>query len=196
MATDFELRRFSVDDYSKMLDSGILTEQERVELIDGEVRCMSPIGTRHIGVVIYLSHQFGRMLGDAAIVSTQNPIQLDDYSEPQPDVTILRWRSDFYRKSKARPQDVLLLIEVADSSLNYDRHEKLPRYAAAGIPEVWIVDVAEDRYVIEQYSVPQGDQYLSKELHSIGDTIVSRSLSDAIQLSVADVFGENDAASA
>jgi len=105
----------------------------------------------------------------------------------------LKWRSDFYDDTKIGPKDVLLLIEVADSSLSYDRREKLPRYAAAGIPEVWIVDVAEDRYVIEQYSVPQGNQYLSKQVHSIGDTIVSRSLPDAIQLSVTEVFGENEA---
>ncbi len=190
MAATFELRRFSVTDYAKMLESGILNEDDRVELIDGEVRRMSPIGTRHIAIVNRLTRLLVRMVGDTAIVSIQNPIPLNDYTEPQPDVTVVRWRSDFYENLKAQAEDVLLLIEVSDSSLQYDRDEKLPRYAAAEIPEVWIVDIDENRQVIEQYAVPQNGHYSIPKIHAIGDTIASVSLPDAIRLSVAEVFGD------
>lgn len=189
MATTFELRRFSVTDYAKMLESGILGEKDRVELIDGEVRRMSPIGSRHIAMVNRLTRLLVRMVGDAAIVSIQNPTQLNDYTEPQPDVTVLRWRSDFYEKMKAQPEDVLLLIEVADSSLDYDRHEKLPRYAAAGIPEVWIVDVDENRHVIEQYAAPWDGEYTINNSLAIGDIIVSESIPEIIRMAVSEAFG-------
>jgi len=189
MASTFEIRRFSVQDYAKMLESGILDEDDRVELIDGEVRQMSPIGTRHYGIVNSLTYLLVHLVGDTANVSIQNPVQLNDYTEPQPDVAILRWRSDFYREAKPQAADILLLIEVADSSLNYDRNEKLPRYAAAQIPEVWIVDVDEERQVVEQYSMPQGDVYTKVQFLRIGDTIHMNSLPNAVSLEVADVFG-------
>ncbi len=189
MAATFERRRFSVSDYAKMLESGILDEDDRVELIDGEVRRMSPIVSRHVAIVNRLTRLLVRMVGDTAIVSIQNPIPLNDYTEPQPDVTVVRWRSDFYEQLKAQPEDVLLLIEVADSSLQYDRQEKLPRYAAAGIPEVWIVDIDENRQVIEQYAAPQGGLYSIPQIHAVGEVIVSVSLPDVIRLPVAEVFG-------
>lgn len=188
MAT-IELRRFTVADYAKMGESGIFGENDRVELIDGEVRCMSPIGTRHIAIVNRLTRLLVRIEGDATIVSIQNPVQLNDYTEPQPDVTVLRWRSDDYEDSTVQAKDVLVLIEVADSSLQYDRNEKLPRYAAAGIPEVWIVDADENRKVIEQYSVPLAGQYSIKKILKVGDSIVSASLPEVIRLSVVEVLG-------
>ena len=189
MATTFELKRFSISDYAKMLESRILSEDDRVELIDGEVRRMSPIGTRHHGMVNWLNHRLMNRVRDKAIISIQGPIQLDDYSEPEPDVAVLRWRADFYRSTKPQPQDVLLIIEVADSSLQYDREEKLPRYAAAGIPEVWIIDLDENRPVIEQYATPQDGKYTKQEFLTIGDTFVSLSIPETIRLAVAEIYG-------
>lgn len=194
MATALEvcqpvLWRFSTDDYLKMLKAGILSESDRVELIDGEVRCMSPIGTRHQGIVNYLNHHLTRLVGEAAIVSIQGPLQLNDFTEPEPDITVLQWRSDFYRTAKPSPSDVLLLIEVADSSPQYDRTEKLPRYAAAGIPEVWIIDVNEGRKVVEQYANPQAGEYSLTQCYMVGKTIVSVSLPALIRFTLADLFG-------
>lgn len=183
------LWRFSVDDYAKMLTAGILDEKDRVELIDGEVRCMSPIGTRHYAMVNYLNRKLVQMVGEAGIVSIQNPIQLDDYTEPEPDVVVMLPRPNYYADSKILPADILLVIEVADSSLNYDRHEKLPRYATAGVPEVWIVDIEVDQYTIEQYSAPHDGHYSSKKEHSIGETVVSVSMPDTIRLVIEKIFG-------
>lgn len=189
MVGTFEIRRFSVRDYAKMAESGILDADDHVELIDGVVRLMSPFGMRHCGIFNRLTYLLVHLVGDMANVSVKTPIQLNDYTEPQPDVAILRWRSDFYREAKPQAADILLLIEVADSSLNYDRNEKLPRYAAAQIPEVWIVDVDEERQVVEHYSMPQGDVYAKVQFLSIGDTIHMNSLPNAVSLEVADVFG-------
>lgn len=183
------LWRFSVDDYAKMRTAGILDEKDRVELIDGEVRCMSPIGTRHYAMVNYLNRKLVQMVGEAGIVSIQNPIQLDDYTEPEPDVVVMLPRPNYYADSKILPADILLVIEVADSSLNYDRHEKLPRYAIAGVPEVWIVDIEDDQYMIEQYSAPRDGHYSSKKEHSIGETVVSVSMPDTIRLVIEKIFG-------
>lgn len=190
MATTFELHRFSVDDYGKMLESGILVEGKRVELIDGEVRCMSPIGTRHYAMVNYLTRQLVPMVGDAGIVSVQNPIQLDNFTEPEPDLTVSRWRADFYGNAKIRPADILLLIEVADSSLHYDRHEKLPRYARVGIPEVWIVDIEDELPKIEQYSAPVADTYSIRKIHAVGETVLSVSLPELVRFKVTNIYGE------
>jgi Uma2 family endonuclease len=124
-----------------MITAGILAEDDRVELIEGEIVCMSPIGTRHSACIDRLTMLFARRLGRRAIVRVQSPITLDDQSEPQPDVTVLKPRDDFYATRHPGPKDVLLLVEVADSSLEYDRGVKVPLYARAGIQEVWTVDV-------------------------------------------------------
>jgi len=183
------LWRFSVDDFAKMLNAGILRAKDRVELIDGEVRRMSPIGTRHYAMVNFLNHKLVPMVGNAGIVSIQNPIQLDDYTEPQPDLVVMRSRPNYYADSKILPSDILLVIEVADSSLRYDRYEKLPRYASAGIPEVWIVDIEDDGYLIEQYSAPYAGNYSLKKDHGVGETIVSMSMPDTIRLVIEKIFG-------
>ena len=188
MAATIQRKRFSVDDYEKMVISGILDEDERIELIDGEVRCMSPIGSFHYSVVNLLNRHLVPMVGDAGIVSIQNPIQLDDYTQPQPDIAIFRWREDYYHYAKPTPRDILLVIEVSDSSLNYDRNEKLPRYAQAEIPEVWIVDLDEDRKVIEQYSSPVDGRYAEQKTLATSESIISVSLPSVIRLNISDVF--------
>src|SRR5262245_27644083 len=157
MTTGTLRRQFSVADYALMRETGILAEDDRVELLDGEVYVMSPIGPAHSALVNRLNKIIMRQIGDDAIISIQNPVQLDDYSEPQPDVAILSLRDDYYDQALARPDDILLIIEVADTSLDYDREQKLPRYAASNVVEVWIVDV--EKQTIEQYTKPLHGQY-------------------------------------
>jgi Uma2 family endonuclease len=131
-----------------MGELGVLGPELRTELIDGEIIEMPPIGHPHAGTVDLIADRLRDAVGKQALVRVQNPIWLDDYSEPLPDITLLRPRPDYYRNAHPSPSDVLLLIEVADSSLAYDRDVKLPRYALAGIPEVWLVDLAARRLTV------------------------------------------------
>src|SRR5258707_5686068 len=130
---------FSAADYHRMGEAGIFKPGDRVELIDGEVRIMNPISARHASLVNRLIPLSVLPVGKAAIVSVQNPVELNSYTEPQPDLSLLCLRDDYYRSALPQAADVLLLIEVSDTTLAYDRQEKLPRYARAGVPEVWIV---------------------------------------------------------
>ena len=132
----------SVAEYHRMGEAGILTEDDRVELIEGELIAMTPIGSGHSGAVIAMTHLLVEAVGGRAFVSTQNPIRLDDHSEPQPDFAVLKPRADRYRSATPQPEDVVLLVEIADSSLAYDRAVKRPLYARHRIPELWIVDLA------------------------------------------------------
>jgi Uma2 family endonuclease len=133
--------RYTTADYHRMSEAGILAPDVRVELIQGEVIDMTPIGSGHAGLVKHLNKLFIQTVGDAVVVGVQDPVVVDDFSEPEPDLALLRFREDFYTKSHPRPEDVLLIVEVADTTLQYDREIKLPLYAHAGIPEVWLVDV-------------------------------------------------------
>jgi Uma2 family endonuclease len=148
---------FTVDDYQRMGETGILHEDDRVELIEGEIVAMPPIGSPHGGGVKHLIRLLTSTVGERAIVSAQDPIVLRPRSEPQPDITLLRPRSDFYADSHPEAADVLLLIEVADSSLHYDLHVKVPLYARQGIPEVWVVDIAHRKVL--RFSRPEGGTY-------------------------------------
>lgn len=132
----------SVDEFHRMGEAGIFGPADRVELIDGEIIDMSPIGALHAAIVARLASSFSQRLGGAAVVWCQNPVRLDDTSEPEPDIAILRPRADFYTTAHPGPADVLLVIEVADTSLAYDLGTKVPLYARHGIPEVWVTDAA------------------------------------------------------
>ena len=134
--------RLSVNEFERMAQAGILAEDERVELIEGDLIDMTPIGSRHAGAVSRLTRAFSLAVGADVIVSVQNPIRLDRYSQPQPDLALLRPRADFYAEAHPQPADVLLIVEVAEASLAYDRDVKIPLYARHGIPEVWLLDVA------------------------------------------------------
>lgn len=136
-------RHFTVADYHRMGEAGILGEDERVELIEGEIIEMTPIGSPHGGRVNQLNRCLTQAVGESAVVAVQNPVLLGEHSEPEPDLALLRPRADFYTDSHPRASDVLLLIEVADSSLQTDRDIKVPLYARHGIPEVWIVAIGE-----------------------------------------------------
>jgi Uma2 family endonuclease len=153
-------RRLSADQFEQMGRTGILGPDERVELLDGELIEMPPIGSRHAAAVDFLSMHFARAVGDAALVRTQNPLRLADDSEPQPDLMLLRPAADRYRSAHPRPADVLLLIEVADATLRFDREIKLPLYARHGVTEVWILDLDAER--LEIYREPAAGGYRRK----------------------------------
>lgn len=152
-------RPLTVAEYHRMGEVGILTEDDRVELIEGELVAMSPIGSEHSGTVNALTRRLVLAVGDRGVVAVQNPVQLDDRSEPQPDLAVLKPREDDYRRATPRPHEVLLIIEVADSSLAYDRGVKRSLYARHGIPEFWIVNLAAN--AVEVCRTPAGDQYAS-----------------------------------
>jgi Uma2 family endonuclease len=179
-------RKFTVDEYHYFIEQGVFQPEERLELIEGELIEMSPIGKRHAGSVDFIADLLRRFLGEKAIVRVQNPIVLDDFSEPQPDVCLLKRREDFYRQTNATAKDVLLAIEVADTTVKYDRDVKFPRYAANGIAEAWLIDLENDR--VEIHSEPTAFGYsLVKILHR-GQTAESTVLPE-IKISVAEVLG-------
>jgi len=151
------VRRLSVAEYHKMGEVGILSEDERIELIDGVIIEMSPIGSEHAATVKKLNQLFSNSLSPSeAMIGIQDPVILDDGTEPQPDISILRSKDDAYASEHPRPSDVLLIVEVADTSVEEDRTIKLPRYAACGIPEVWLVNIPEKK--IEAYHTPVGEK--------------------------------------
>jgi len=158
MSVQLLRRSFTVEDYHRMAQAGILSEDDRVELIDGEILKMTPIGSRHATCVRRLNRLFSMAAGARVIVDVQNPIRLGEHSEPQPDLALLRPRPDFYGSSHPGPQDVLLVVEVAETSATYDREVKLPLYARAGIPEVWLIDLSEERIEIHRHPLPRGYQ--------------------------------------
>ena len=157
MSSQLAKRYFSVTEYYRMAEAGILTEADRVELIEGEIIKMSPIGSLHAACVKRLNRLLQRQCGDAVVVSVQDPVRLSDFSEPEPDIALLRARADLYAQSHPTPADVLLIIEVADTTVLSDRNVKVPLYARAGIPEVWLIDLQQD--VIEIYAQAVGDVY-------------------------------------
>lgn len=149
--------RLGVDAYHKMIRAGIFDEDDRVELIDGELRAMPPIKPDHAGKNNRLNRLLSLRAGDAALVSVQNPLTIRPRSEPEPDLMLLRPRDDFYEGANPTPADTLLVIEICDSSLRYDREVKVPLYAANGVPEVWLIDLQQQR--LELYREPVSDGY-------------------------------------
>ena len=178
-------RLFTIDEYFAMAEAGILGSEERVELIDGAVITMPPIGNPHNASVDKSNRSLVISVGTRGIVRTQGSIALSDLSMPQPDLVLLRERADFYALQMAGPEDVLLLIEVSDSSVGYDRNEKLPRYARAGIPEVWLAILPER--VIEVHTEPAGERYTQMRTFRPGDTISLGCFPDIV-LSVDDIL--------
>ncbi len=178
-------RRFTVDEYHRMADAGILTEDDRVELIDGEIVEMSPIGDRHVACVVRISDGFAFRARDTAVVSVQNPLRLGRRDEPQPDLVLLR-RRDLSGAWAPTSRDALLVIEVAETSVQYDRHRKLPIYAHSGIPECWLVNLPED--VIEVYREPQAGSWSIREIVRRGDTLTPLAL-PSVTLSADEILG-------
>ena len=185
MSHQFAKRWFNVDEYQRMAQAGILTEDDRVELIEGEVIEMSPIGSRHAACVKRLNALLNRAGGQKMIVSVQDPIYIDEFSAPQPDIALLRARDDFYAGSHPTASDVLLVVEVADTSVEYDRKVKLPLYARAGIPEIWLANVPEDR--VEIHAQPLHDQYQSVVIVRRGESIESQTIA-GLSINVDDIL--------
>ncbi len=179
-----EKRKFTVAEYYRMAEVGILHHTERVELLDGEIIVMAPMGDRHANGVRRIGQALQRMARLAVTVSVQCPLRLDDYSEPEPDVALLRFREDGYITHPG-PADVLVVMEVSDSTLDFDREVKSKRYAAAGIPEMWVMNLPGD--CLDRLDQPGPAGYARHTVFRRGDKISPAALPD-LELAVADLL--------
>ena len=178
--------RFTVADFYRMAEVGIFHEDSRVELIDGEIIDMVPIGPRHVRGVNHLTQSLVIGIDGRAIVSIQNPIRISEHNEPQPDATLLRHRDDDYSTGLAAPEDVLLVVEVADSSVEYDRQTKARLYANAGIPDYWIHDVGRDHLLVHRDPTDAG--YATTRVYRRGERISPLAFPDLV-IRVDDILG-------
>ena len=180
-----EKRKFTVAEYYRMAEVGILHNTERVELLDGEIIVMAPIGEPHATVVDRLTLAFAEVSRGRFIVRVQNPIRLDAGAEPQPDLALLRLRADFYINAHPGPADVLVVMEVSDSTLDFDREIKSKRYAAAGIPEMWVMNLPGD--CLDRLDQPGPAGYARHTVFRRGEKISPAALPD-LELAVADLL--------
>lgn len=187
MAIQLQHKLFTVDDLDQMLESGVLTENDNVELLDGELVTMSPAGSRHVASVNRLNQGISRILGEEAIVSAQNPIRIRPNSQPEPDIAILGVRDDFYADALPEAADVLLLIEVSDSSLDYVKEIKLGIYGRGGVPEVWIVNLQDEQ--VDSYRGPFSGGYRLRERFLLGESIKAELLPE-LEVNISQVFGK------
>lgn len=169
MQTTLTSRRFTVDEYYRMAQAGILAPGERVELLEGKIVEMAAIGSRHAGCVNRLNRLFVEASGNRAVVAIQNPVRLSEISEPEPDIAILCPRPDHYADAHPDPREVLLIMEVADTTLDLDRLVKARLYAEAGIAEYWLVDLPGER--VEVYREPSGKGYREVTAHQRGEVL-------------------------
>ena len=186
MTVQVERHLFTVDEYHRMSEAGIFGEDDRVELIEGEIVDMSPISSRHAACVKRLNREMSQRLGDRAIISVQDPIQLDERSEPQPDLAVLKPREDFYASKHPTAEDVLLVVEVAETSLAYDRTVKVNLYGRKGIGEVWLIDLVSE--AVELYADPANGEFRVRERFGRGDVIASRAIA-GLEISVSAILG-------
>jgi Uma2 family endonuclease len=185
MAAVSSKRLLSVDDFVRMSEAGILRPDERLELVRGEIIQMAPIGARHHACVLLLTRFLGR-LGDEAVVSVQGPLAVDAYTVRYPDVVLLKPRADYYVTAVPSAGDAVLVVEVGDSTVSADREEKLPQYAAAGIPEAWIVDLPAN--AIEIYRQPEGARYTQRRVVPL-EELVAPAAFPALTVSLGAVRG-------
>jgi hypothetical protein len=169
MAVALRKKRFTVDEYQRMGQVGILSEDDRVELIDGEIVAMMPIGPRHNACVASANRALVTAAGSDAIVLPQGSVRLNLYYEPEPDLVLLRPRADFYASRHAGPRDILLIVEIAESSIDYDREVKTRVYAEFGVPEYWIADL--NANLVWRYSAPESGAYQTVAQHRRGESI-------------------------
>ena len=184
-ATGRETRKFTVDEYFRMVEAGILKPKERVELIEGEILIMPPIGPRHSGGVNRYVRVFAPLAGSRYTLQIQGPVRLNERSAPEPDVVLAKFREDDYSFAHAGPEDILLIIEVADSSLDYDREVKAHIYGRAGIPETWVLNLPRD--CIERFLGPGPDGYGQHTVLRRGEKVSPVSLPD-LELAVEDLL--------
>ncbi len=185
LPAEVKRHRFTVEEYHGMVETGLLSEDDRVELIDGEIVEMAAIGTRHFACVVNLTHILMKSCGDRYFVSVQNPVTIGEKTEPQSDLCLLKARPD-PSGSLPGPEDVALVIEVSDTTLSYDRNVKLPRYAAAGVPEVWIVDLEGSKIGI--HTEPSAGGYEAFDESERGEEVRSRNVA-GLSVAVDEVLG-------
>jgi Uma2 family endonuclease len=186
MSAEIAKYSFTAEEYERMGEAGIFPPDARLELIEGEIYEMSPIGSPHAACVKYLSRVLNGLSGEGFIVGVQDPIRLSDFSEPQPDLTLLRRREDFYRGAHPTPADVLLVVEVADATVVTDRKVKLPLYARGGIKEFWLVNIPEEQ--VEIYSDPAGTNYQTVAQFGRGARAQSQTV-EGLSVAVDELFG-------
>lgn len=185
MAVELKKRKISREAYHVMIDAGIFGPEDKIELLNGEIIDMSPVGNPHIGTINWLGQLFIQKLVGKAIVSIQNPINLSEFSEPEPDLVVCKYREDFYKTERIKAQDILLLIEVSDTTLEKDREVKLPLYAEAGIECVWIVNLADRQ--LEVYTYPEEGKYLNCKIYAEEEVLALENFELELQLS--ELFG-------
>ena len=186
MSAEVATYRFSVEEFNKLGEAGIFDEDDRVELLDGEIIVMSPIGSEHAATVLRMGWYFHQRLGKRALTSTQNPTVIDEFSEPQPDLMLLKLKADFYKKAHPRPDDILLLVEVSDTTIGYDRGLKLRKYAECGVQEVWIVNLK--KTTIEQFRSPSTSEYAISKNYRRGE-IIALAAFPAVTFQVEELIG-------
>ena len=186
MSVQVPRRLFTTTEYYQMARAGILAEDEQVELLQGEILEMTPIGSRHAACVDRLNRLFNVRLGQRAIVRVQSPIHLSEYSEPEPDLVLLEPRADFYVQAHPEPEDVLLLVEVAETSVEYDRQVKVPLYVQSGILEVWLIDVL--GACVEVYRNPGPQGYGEVRRHGPDQSLVPHAFLD-LNVAVNEILG-------
>ena len=186
MQTETTKKLFTVDEYYKMAEAGILREDDRTELIEGEILQMSAMGFRHSACTARATHFFTPRLNGKAIVRVQLPLTLNELNEPEPDLSILEYRKDFYEYARTRPEDVLLVLEISDTSLRYDRDVKLPLYASVRIPEVWIADLNADALLV--FREPSDNRYGIALIFRRGDSVSPRAFPEVV-LPIEDLLG-------
>ena len=186
MSVQVARRFFTVDEYHRLGAAGVFSRNEHVELIDGEILKKTPITSRHAASVNRTAKLFNDLLGDRIIVSVQDPIVLNDYSEPEPDIALLKPRDDFYAQALPATADVLLIIEVADTSLDYDRDIKLPAYSRSGVPEVWLADISAE--TVTAHSEPANGVYRTVRSYRRGDSITPLHFPD-LSVAVTSILG-------
>jgi Uma2 family endonuclease len=160
---------FTVEAYHRLAELGLLGDDDRVELLDGQIVAMTPMGPEHTRCVHALTQLLSRLVGETAIVRVHNPLVLSARCEPHPDLAAVKPRADTYRGAHPRPEDVLLLVEVADGSADLERRVRVPLYAKAGIPEVWLVDL--HHHVVQVYRRPRPAGYLEMRPLGRGDAL-------------------------
>jgi Uma2 family endonuclease len=177
----------NINQYHQMIEHGILTENDKIELIKGELITMSPVGIKHVAFVNRLNRIFHKKLADQVLVSVQNPVTLDEQSEPEPDLVLLRPSVDDYESQKPQIEDILLIIEVSDRTLKYDRTVKIPLYSEAKIREIWIIDINSECVEIYRYANTEG--YDQMQRYRLGETLSILAFPD-IYLTVNEIFGK------
>lgn len=187
MSAALDKYSFTAEEFERMGEAGIFRQDARLELIEGEIFEMPPIGSLHAACVDALALLLIEIARRRFIIRVQSPVQLNDFSEPQPDITLLRWRDDFYRGALPKPEAVLLVVEVADTTVATDRKVKLPLYARAGIAEAWLVNIPEER--VETYSNPSGNVYQRVEVFGRGAEARSHTV-EGLAVSVGELLGE------